>query len=137
MVLLKEKRTVLAGEEEFVDALAEFWKLVRKKFGSCSLVGRLPRFRAVLAPENPDGRDPDKHPILVRGIYDDGMQAEATCTRLPSRSAGVVRERRDLGPGFTAINALKKRRGRNPGVENVRFTRAARFDVPNSLELIV
>ena len=56
MILLKEKRTVLAGEKEFVDALAEFWKLVRKKFGSCSLIGRLPRLRAVLAPENPDGK---------------------------------------------------------------------------------
>ena len=91
MVLLKEKRTVLAGEEEFVDALAEFWKLVRKKFGSCSLISRMPRFRAVIAPENPDGRDPDKHPILVRGIDDDRMQTESTCTRLPSRATGVVR----------------------------------------------
>ena len=87
MILLKKKRTAVAGVKQLVNALAEFRKLVWKKFGACSLVCGLPRLSAVIGAKNPDRRDPDKHPILVRGIYDDGMQAEATCTRLPSRSA--------------------------------------------------
>ena len=91
MILLEKKQTVVAGEKQLVNALAEFRKLFREKFGACSLVCGLPGFSPVIGAKNPDRRDPDEHPVLLRGIDGDRMQAKPSCTRLPPRAAGMVR----------------------------------------------
>jgi hypothetical protein len=58
MILLEKKRTVVAGEKQLVNALAEFRKLFREKFGACSLVCGWPGFSPVIGAKTPTAEIP-------------------------------------------------------------------------------
>ena len=94
-----------------MDALAEFRKLVRKKFGAGSPVGCLPGCAVVGGAKNAHGRYADKHPARLAVIDHNGMQAKAARARMPVRPRGMRCQTSYLRPGDAPVLAAKKRGG--------------------------
>src|SRR6266700_5703556 len=106
-------------------ALAPFGKLIfgRHEFGTNTFVARLPVPAAVVRAINAAGRDRYEHPLIVRWIGKNSVQAESTAARHPLRAMRMIEQAAFERPRLAGIRRLEERGRFNPAVKCVALMR--------------
>ena len=131
VVLLVEPLGRPGGHHQLVDALAGLRRRAGHEVGPDALVARLPGRPAVGRLERPDGRDRDPHPIRVGRVGTIEWRISPPAPGCPGRSAGVVRQALDVGPGPAAVIAPEQAGDPDAGVDRA----VGRGDVPDGGDL--
>ncbi len=76
-------------KRDAMDAVADLRLRVGNVLGAQPLIDRLPGLPAIVTAERARGRDGNEETLRIPRILDDGVEAHATCARLPFRP-GVV-----------------------------------------------
>src|SRR5712692_1800190 len=134
MLLHEEHVRARRVHRDAMDAMAYLSVLIGHRVGVQSTVRGAPRIAGVVGPEDTGGRYGDEHPVGVRRIHDDGVQAQTARARRPARCRLMGTEGRQLAPALATVGRLEKR-----GVLDARVYRVGvalrRFQVPDALEL--
>src|SRR5229473_4448531 len=98
MVLEKQAIRARGVAHHLVHALAKLRILLGQELRPDSLVAGFPRAAAIHRPVNPGGGDRHQHPLGVRRVGDDRMQAQSPASRLPSASMRMIEKSADQRP---------------------------------------
>jgi hypothetical protein len=132
VVLLPEPALLLGMEEHLVDALADLREaVVLVEVCGCALVLRRPRLAAVVAAEDPRGRDSDVDRVRIRRVHLDRVRAHAARARVPALARGVLDQAHDRFPVLASIVRSEECAWRRAEPERVPV---AGLDVPRLLE---
>src|SRR5580698_3723615 len=96
-------------------------------------VDRLPACPRVVRAESARRRDGDENSRRVTRVKNDGVEAQATRSRLPIRPGAMLAQSRKLGPGFASIGRAKEPGVFDTGVDFIGVGER-RFEVPYPLE---
>ena len=93
-MVLQKSRSGLKDGHDLVHTLSKLRiaLILGQELRTHTNVARFPRLAAIVSAINPTRGDSDVHPLLVRWIGKDCMQAQAAASRLPLRSVRMIVE---------------------------------------------
>ena len=104
---------------------------VGEKIGPNSLIHSGPSFTGIGGAEYSNRRDSNPHPVGVRRIRNDAVEAQAAQTRLPLTAGRVFRQAGNLIPCGPVIVASRQCRRGNSQINRTRLLSSSRLHVPN------
>ena len=134
VVLLEKQSRHRRREQQLVNALAVFWILLRHELRARPAVLRAPCRAAIVGAKDADRRDADEHPLRVRRVELDRVQAEPAGSGMPMFSRRMRAQAGHFTPCFSCVIAAKKRSRGDARIEHLRLGRAARLEMPDAVE---
>lgn len=131
MVLLIDQVGVRGVHHHFMDTLPEFGEFVRHEISAHIPVAGAPGLPTVVGAVAARGGDRDIHPLGIRGIQKDGVQAQASGAGIPLAALRMIVQGFVDLPGLAAVLRDEQGGGLRAGIQHIGLTRAPGLDVPN------
>src|SRR5690348_13504094 len=107
VLLHEENAGTLGVHRNVVDTMSDLCVLIGNILRSQAAVDRLPGVAAIVAAEGAGSGDCNPNSFRITGIENDGVQAHATCARLPLGTGAVTAEAGKFAPGFAAVGGAE------------------------------
>src|SRR5437879_10455133 len=103
MLLHEEDAGTRRMHGDMMNAMADLCRWIGNVLGAKSLIDGLPALAAVVSAEGACGGDGDVHPLGVGRIQNNGVQAQATCARLPVGPGAVAAKSGEFFPILSTV----------------------------------
>src|ERR1041385_2551789 len=113
--------------DNFVDALSPFWILLigRHEARADTFLARFLGFATIVSAIDTAGRNRDVHPLRVRRVRKNRVQAKSAAARLPLGAMWMIEEASIQRPILATVRRFEKRGGLNAAIERIRIVRIA------------